>query len=91
MEVRAGAPDGCDIGRTATHCRTRIVRHLNRMASDHSDSHAFTEDSGGPILNEATRLRLGRQLQALYEPVVDEPLDPRLAELLQQLDSDRGQ
>lgn len=61
------------------------------MASDHSaDPHAFPEESVGPILNEATRLRLGRQLQALYEPVIDEPLDPRLAELLQQLDSDRG-
>ncbi|WP_264050702.1 hypothetical protein [Methylobacterium flocculans] len=62
------------------------------MASDHPhDPQAFPEESIGPILNEATRLRLGRQLQALYEPVIDEPLDPRLAELLQQLDTDRAQ
>ncbi|MCJ2036310.1 hypothetical protein [Methylobacterium sp. J-068] len=60
------------------------------MASDHPhDTSAFTEEPLGPILNDATRLRLGRQLQALYEPIIDEPLDPRLAELLQQLDSDR--
>ena len=45
----------------------------------------------GPILDARTRLRLGLQLQALYEPVLDEVLDPRLAELLQQLESDRDQ
>jgi hypothetical protein len=62
------------------------------MASDHPhDSRAFPNDPTGPVLTEATRLRLGRQLQALYEPIIDEPLDPRLAELLQQLDSDRRQ
>ncbi len=42
-------------------------------------------------LNETTRRRLGAELQALYEPVIDEPLDPRLAELMRQLESDRGQ
>ncbi|TXN23616.1 MULTISPECIES: hypothetical protein [Methylobacterium] len=42
-----------------------------------------------PMLNALTRQRLGRQLQAMYEPVIDEALDPRLAELLQQLDRDR--
>ena len=45
----------------------------------------------GPILDARTRLRLGLQLQALYEPVLDEVLDPRLAELLSQLEVDRGQ
>lgn len=45
----------------------------------------------GPILDARTRLRLGRQLEALYEPVLDEVLDPRLAELLQQLESDQRQ
>ncbi|CAO4186287.1 hypothetical protein [Methylorubrum extorquens] len=44
-----------------------------------------------PILDARTRLRLGLQLQALYEPVIDEVLDPRLAELLQQLETDRDQ
>lgn len=44
-----------------------------------------------PILDARARLRLGLQLQALYEPVIDEVLDPRLAELLQQLESDREQ
>ena len=43
-----------------------------------------------PALDEPTRLRLGRQLRALYDPVIDEALDPRLAELLQQLDADRA-
>lgn len=44
-----------------------------------------------PILDARTRLRLGRQLEALYEPVLDEVLDPRLAELLQQLERDQQQ
>lgn len=43
----------------------------------------------GPALDEFTRRRLGRQLRALYDPVIDEPIDPRLAELLQQLETDR--
>ncbi|MCJ2085093.1 hypothetical protein MKK88_03675 [Methylobacterium sp. E-005] len=43
-----------------------------------------------PILDAQTRTRLGHQLQALYDPVIDEALDPRLAELLQQLDADRA-
>jgi hypothetical protein len=42
-----------------------------------------------PGLDDATRQRLGRHLQAMYEPVIDEVLDPRLAELLQQLDAAR--
>lgn len=40
-------------------------------------------------LTETTRRRLGEELQALYEPVIDEPLDPRLAELMKQLEADR--
>lgn len=42
-----------------------------------------------PALDEFTRRRLGRELRALYDPVIDEPIDPRLAELLQQLEADR--
>ncbi|MGU3538924.1 NepR family anti-sigma factor [Methylobacterium sp. A54F] len=42
-----------------------------------------------PLLDANTRERLGRQLRALYDPVVDEPIDPRLAELLSQLDRDK--
>lgn len=38
--------------------------------------------------SELTRIRLGRELQALYEPVLDESLDPRLAELMRQLEAD---
>ncbi|MFE1599804.1 hypothetical protein [Methylobacterium sp. ID0610] len=45
---------------------------------------------GEPILDAATRERLGRELQALYAPVLDEVLDPRLAELLEQLALDRA-
>ncbi len=43
-----------------------------------------------PILDAAMRRRLGCALQALYDPVIDEPLDPRLADLLRQLDADRA-
>lgn len=46
--------------------------------------------AGGPILDAQTRVRLGHQMRAMYDPVIDEALDPRLAELLQQLDADRG-
>jgi hypothetical protein len=46
---------------------------------------------GGPVLDPQTRLRLGHQLRALYDPVIDEALDPRLAELLRQLDADRAE
>ncbi len=42
-----------------------------------------------PTLDEAARQRLGRHLQAMYEPVIDEELDPRLAELLEQLEAER--
>lgn len=42
-----------------------------------------------PTLSEMTRLRLGQHLKALYEPIIDEALDPRLAELMRQLDADR--
>ena len=45
---------------------------------------------GSPVLDPQTRLRLGHQLRAMYDPVIDEALDPRLAELLQQLDADRA-
>jgi hypothetical protein len=41
------------------------------------------------MLDALTRERLGRQLQMIYEPVIDEPIDPRLAELMRQLDMDR--
>lgn len=46
--------------------------------------------AGGPTLDAQTRVRLGHQMRAMYDPVIDEALDPRLAELLQQLDADRG-
>lgn len=44
-----------------------------------------------PILDARTRLRLGLQLQALYEPVMDEVLDPRLAALMKQRERDQQQ
>ena len=43
-----------------------------------------------PILSDTIRHQLGRQLQALYDPIIDETLDPRLAELMEQLKMDRG-
>ena len=62
------------------------------MISANSNTHpsASVMTDHGPILDARTRLRLGLQLQALYEPVLDEVLDPRLAELLQQLEKDQG-
>ncbi|WP_147081567.1 hypothetical protein [Methylobacterium haplocladii] len=54
-----------------------------------TDQPATPTADTAPQLNALTRERLGRQLRALYEPVIDEALDPRLAELLQQLDNDR--
>ncbi|MFH6783982.1 MULTISPECIES: hypothetical protein [Methylobacterium] len=54
-------------------------------------SQAGEPPEGGPTLDAASRERLGRYLQALYEPVLDEGLDPRLAELLGQLDRDRAE
>ncbi len=47
-------------------------------------------EAAGPMLSEHIRRRLGMQLQAMYEPVIDEVLDPRLAALLGQLDADRA-
>ncbi|MCJ2061303.1 hypothetical protein MKK63_01030 [Methylobacterium sp. J-088] len=46
--------------------------------------------AGRPVLDAQTRVRLGHALRALYDPVIDEALDPRLAELLLQLDADRA-
>ncbi|MDR7040503.1 hypothetical protein J2X36_005286 [Methylobacterium sp. BE186] len=43
-----------------------------------------------PILDASTRERLGRRMREMYEPVLDEPLDPRLAELLQALEQARS-
>ena len=50
----------------------------------------FPVPNAAPVLDPSTRQRLGRQLRALYDPVIDEPLDPRLADLLRQLDADRA-
>jgi hypothetical protein len=44
----------------------------------------------GLALDAMTRERLGRQMRELYEPVIDEPLDPRLAELMQALEQARA-
>ncbi|MFG7490598.1 hypothetical protein [Methylorubrum rhodesianum] len=62
------------------------------MMSANSNSHpsALAVADHGPILDDCTRLRLGLQLQALYTPVLGKVLDPRLAELLQQLETDLG-
>lgn len=59
------------------------------LSDDHSNCERRLFEPSGPTLSETTRLRLGRQLQALYEPIIDEALDPRLAELMRQLDADR--
>lgn len=60
------------------------------LRDEHEELPVASSETGGIVLSEMTRLRLGRQLQAMYEPVIDEPLDPRLAELMMQLDRDRA-
>lgn len=60
------------------------------LSDEHRDLRLTRREPAGPLLSEATRVRLGRELQALYEPIIDEPLDPRLAELMQQLEADKG-
>ncbi|SDN66604.1 hypothetical protein SAMN05216360_11069 [Methylobacterium phyllostachyos] len=77
--------------------------HYQRAASEPASKTADRTGPGGtpaalhvvpigghPALDAQTRSRLGQQLRALYDPVIDEALDPRLAELLQQLDADRA-
>lgn len=49
------------------------------------DSGGARVDADVPAFDALTRERLGRQMQQTYESVVDEPLDPRLAELLHAL------
>lgn len=60
------------------------------LDDEHREPSPARREPAGSWLSEATRVRLGLELQALYEPIVDEPLDPRLAELMQQLEADRG-
>lgn len=57
--------------------------------AEHSNECLKAASATSPILDAVTRERLGRQLQAMYEPVFDQMLDPRLAEMLRQLDRDR--
>ncbi|GJE67409.1 hypothetical protein LNAOJCKE_4640 [Methylorubrum aminovorans] len=56
---------------------------MSANSNTHPSASAMTDH--GPVLDARTRLRLGLQLQAIYESVLDEGLDPRLAELLLQL------
>ena len=60
------------------------------LGDEHRDPRPAHREPIGSLLSEATRARLGQELQALYEPIIDESLDPRLAELMQQLEADQG-
>lgn len=60
------------------------------LSDEDRDLRLTCREPTGSLLSEATRMRLGRELQALYEPIIDEPLDPRIAELMQQLEADKG-
>lgn len=76
-------------------CRGRDETESTAMSDPQRSGSAFTlrtvpVESASPVLDEFTRRRLGRELRALYDPVIDEPIDPRLAELLQQLEADRS-
>ncbi len=59
------------------------------LSDEHPETIRSESEFGAPVLNAAIRHRLGQAMQALYEPVIDESLDPRLAELMQQLAADR--
>lgn len=70
-------------------CLLRHEHYFARMtpapdARSLSSSPAVEE----PVLDARIRMRLGRQLQAIYAPVLDDRLDARLTALLQQLDQD---
>lgn len=54
------------------------------MSAEYAEAPARAA-TDSPALDAPTRERLGRQMREMYEPVVDEPLDPRLAELLDAL------
>ncbi len=72
-----------DASRALPACRAPREGNISPMTPSHD------APDNAPVLDALARERLGRQLQALYEPVLDEGLDPRLAELLRQLDRDR--
>lgn len=65
-------------------------RQAERRQAEPRALRVFPVPDAPPVLDTATRQRLGHQLRALYDPVIDEPLDPRLADLLRQLDADRA-
>lgn len=66
----------------------RCVSNVGRMVQARPHT-APSPAELGPVLDAQTRERLGRQLQALYDPVLDEALDPRLAALIRQLEADK--
>ncbi len=61
------------------------------MFSDEQEQPQMRSGPIGTVLDETTRFRLGQELRLLYEPILDETLDPRLAELMLQLKTDRDQ
>ena len=54
------------------------------------DEHSGRTAEDVPTLDAISREHLGRRMQELYEPIWDEELDPRLAELLQAMDRARS-
>lgn len=76
-------------GRILPDCPAPFPANIRVMTLPNRDTPSSSPDTGAPKLDALVRERLGRHLQALYEPVLDESLDPRLAELLRQLDRDR--
>lgn len=86
------AQEGADVGgMPQPEHRPSIPRPTARAASPGAPSALrVVPVASNPVLDARTRQRLGQQLRALYDPVIDEALDPRLAELLQQLDADRA-
>lgn len=88
-------PDGAGLSVTAA-ARARATEIESAPMPNHERRaptvalRTFPISAQAPALDDMTRRRLGRELRALYDPVIDEPLDPRLAELLQQLETDRG-
>ncbi len=66
--------------RAEISCQAKDGGRAEMKRQEDEDLGLSAED--GITLDAMTRERRGRQMRERYEPVIDEPLDPRLAELL---------
>ena len=81
MAVPAGLPVGAFY-----FLGTQMARLKDGMANKPRIDDPWEQEPRLPTLNAALRLRLGRQLQNLYDPALSEPPSERITQLLRQLD-----